>query len=234
MPILDELRERIRAFARGLWGDIPNATSIPSTDDLTYDNSGKRLDATVLYADIDGSTDMVDALADWHAAEYYKAYLHCASQIIKRNGGEIQAYDGDRVMAIYTGDNQADNAVGTALELNFAVRDIINPEFAALYGVTHRPLGHTVGIDSGQMLVIKVGVRALGELAWIGGAANYAAKLTSFDGLDHNYQTRVTEGTYVKLTRGSLYSSGTTMWEGPYIDLKKRRHYRSNWSRTLA
>ncbi len=29
----------------------------------------------------------------------YKAYLHCAAKIISNEGGEITAYDGDRIMA---------------------------------------------------------------------------------------------------------------------------------------
>lgn len=234
MAIKDELTKKIGEFAVDRWGDIPDAYILPTVDDLTFGNSGEHLDVTVLYADISGSTAMVDELHDTRAAEYYKSFLHCASQLIRRNNGEIQAYDGDRVMALYVGDEQADNAVGTALELNYAVGEIINPAFERIYGSTHRKLQFTVGIDSGKVLAIKVGVRAVGELAWIGGAANYAAKLNSFEGLDHDFPIRVTSLTFDKLTHKSLYATdGSMMWQGMYDNLQKRDHYRTNYYRGL-
>lgn len=234
MAIKDDLTEKVGEFARELWGDIPDAYVLPTVNDLTFGNSGKRLNVTVLYADLSGSTAMVDSLSDTRAAEYYKAFLHCASQLIKRNNGEIQAYDGDRVMALYIGENQADDAVGTALELNYAVTEIINPTFQRVYTDSHRKLQFTVGIDNGKVLAIKVGVRTVGELAWIGGAANYAAKLNSFDGLDHDYPIRITSLTFGKLKDKSLYGSdGSLIWDGPYNDLKARTHFRTRFYRGL-
>lgn len=234
MAIKDELTEKVGEFARDRWADIPDAYVLPTVDDLVFGNCGERLNVTVLYADISGSTAMVDELLDTRAAEYYKAFLHCASQLIKRNNGEIQAYDGDRVMALYVGDEQADDAVGTALELNYAVTQIINPTFEHVYGAAHRKLRFTVGIDSERVLAIKVGVRAVGELAWIGGAANYAAKLNSFEGLDHNFPIRVTSQTYDRLTNKCRCTlDGSSIWQGQYDNLKARFHYRTNFYRRL-
>jgi class 3 adenylate cyclase len=234
LAIKDELTAKIGEFARDKWADIPDAYVLPTVNDLTFGNSGERLDVTVLYADISESTSMVDSLTDTRAAEYYKAFLHCASQLIKRNKGEIEAYDGDRVMALYVGDEQADDAVRTALELNYAVIKIINPTFEDVYQQYHRKLKFTVGIDSRKVLAIKVGIRAVGELAWIGAAANYASKLNSFVGLDHDFPIRVTTHAFAKLKNISLYGSdGSSMWEGPFNNLKVCNHYRTKFYRTL-
>ena len=234
MAIKSELTTKVEEFAVEQWGKTPNAYVLPTTDDLTFGNTGERLNVTALYADISASTEMVDKLSSTHAAEYYKAFLHCASQLVKKNNGEIQAYDGDRIMAMYVGENQADDAVGTALELHYAVSEIINPIFERVYQEDHRKLLFTVGIDSGQALAIKVGVRALGEIAWIGGAANYAAKLNSFKGLDHTYPIRVTQQTMAKMTANTIKSAnGSNIWEGPYNNIKARNHYRTNFFRSL-
>jgi class 3 adenylate cyclase len=234
MAIKDDLTAKVNEYAVDRWADIPNAYVLPTTADLSFGNDGERLQVTALYADISASTDMVDELLDTRAAEYYKAFLYCASQLIKRNGGEIQAYDGDRVMALFVGDTQADEAVTAALELHYSVSHIINPIFERVYTTSHRKLGFTVGVDSGQVLAIKVGVRAVGELAWIGGAANYAAKLNSFEGLDHDYPIRVTQQTYNKLTAKCMNTDdGTSIWEGPYKNLSARTHYRTSYWRLL-
>ena len=103
MTFREELDEKVRQFALESWGEVPNGYVVPAPEDLTFGNTGRRLDACVLYADIRGSTKMVDALTDTLAAEYYKAFLHCAAKIVKRNGGDITAYDGDRVMAVFLG-----------------------------------------------------------------------------------------------------------------------------------
>lgn len=233
MTMKEDLTAKVQSLVNTPWNDIPNATVVPDPEDLTYGNTGEHLDATILYADIAGSTTLVDTVDEKLAAEYYSAFLHCASKLISKHGGIIQAYDGDRVMAVYVGESQADDAVGTALELHHVVDEIINPAFQAQYGEKHKQLKFTVGIDSGKCLAIKVGTRGVGEVAWIGAAANYAAKLNSFDGLDHDYPTRVTAETFAKLAQKSLYAGNTLMWQGPYMNVGKRSHYRSSYLRRL-
>ncbi|MFX1679892.1 adenylate/guanylate cyclase domain-containing protein [Mitsuaria sp. CC2] len=234
MTIREDLASWVTSVAVERWPDIPNATAVPSTDTLAFGNDGKRAEVTILYADISGSTKMVDEVADTRAAEYYKAFLHCASALVRRHGGDIQAYDGDRVMGVFIGAGHADNAVGAALELNNCVQDLINPIFARIYS-DHQPIRFTVGIDSGVCLAVKVGVRAVGELAWIGPAANYAAKLNSFPGLDGDFPIRVTAETFQRLTFSSLYGSQNELiWDGPYADFPSRAHYRTLFHRRLA
>lgn len=229
MTLLTDLQEKVAEFAITSWGDIPNARVIPTPSDLTFGNYGERMDVTILYADVHGSTEMVDVLSDMHAAEYYKAFLHCAAKIIKAEQGEIQAYDGDRIMAVFVGDGKTDRAAKVALQINWAVLSIINPKFASVYTTAHRQLKHTVGIDSGTVLIAKTGVRVDSDLVWVGPAANYAAKLNSFNGLDAEYPTRITDRAFAALGRsGSHGASGALMWEGPYTNLK-HSHYRSNY-----
>ena len=87
MTLREELDEKVREFARDRWGEVPDGYAVPAPDDLTFGNTGRRLNACILYADIRGSTKMVDALTDTMAAEYYKAFLHCAAKVIKSVNG---------------------------------------------------------------------------------------------------------------------------------------------------
>ncbi len=90
--------------------------------------------AAVLYADIRNSTKMVDSLEATRAAEYYKAFLHCAAKLVKANEGTITACDGDRVMGVFVGVNQARQAITSAFNITRAVRNIVNPSFLASEG----------------------------------------------------------------------------------------------------
>lgn len=230
MTLIDELTLKVRELARDAWGEIPDGYAVPSADSLTFGNTGVRIDATVLYADIRGSTTMVDELPDTRAAEYYKAFLHCCAKIVKASDGTITAYDGDRLMAIFVGNSQGANAIRAALKISGAVSQIINPQFRALYGAAHRALTHTVGIDCGVLLAAKTGVRVDSDLVWVGPAANYAAKLNSFEGLDGAFSTRATERA-IERAGGLKYFyklvNGTSIWEGPYGHLDCGPHYRT-------
>jgi class 3 adenylate cyclase len=238
MALKDELEARIYSYATSVWPPLPQGRVVPDNDspNLTQGNRGVRLNATVLYADIAGSTTMVDTLSATRAAEYYKAYLDCAAKILKNNGGVITAYDGDRVMAMFMGDAQVKDAVTSALQLNWAVEQLINPIFDDIYKANHLTLRHTVGIDSSEILAAKIGVRLDNDVVWIGPAANYAAKLNSFDGLDSTYPIRITEQALdmLGLATFTRTSTGQSIWEGPYSNLQRGTHYRTDCNMSIA
>src|SRR4051794_27931705 len=99
MGLADDLTSEVGIIFRSQW-DIREGDVVPDTPDIKLGNDGVTLDATVLYADIDGSKKMVDSESAQFAAEVYKSYLLCAARLIKSEGGVITAYDGDRVMAV--------------------------------------------------------------------------------------------------------------------------------------
>ena len=231
MALVDDLTSKVQELARERWEAIREGYVVPSGDSFTFGNTGVHLDATVLYADIRGSTELVDSLPDTRAAEYYKAFLHCAAKVVKAEGGTITAYDGDRLMAIFLGKTQANDAIRAALKISGAVADIINPQFLVFFGEKHCPFTHTVGIDSGKLLTAKIGVRVDSDLVWVGAAANYAAKLNSFDGLDGAYPIRATERAIQRaggLNCFTKRADSTSIWDGPYNNLACGPHFRTN------
>ena len=78
-------------------------TKVPEASDVGLGNDAVTLNGTILYADLDGSTAMVDSRKQHFSAEIYKTYLASTARIIKSEGGAIVSYDGDRVMAVFIG-----------------------------------------------------------------------------------------------------------------------------------
>lgn len=183
MALIDDLKQEVWETYSSRW-EVERAQVIPGADDLRLTNHAKEfVSVTVLYADLDGSTSMVDT-HDWQlCAEVYKAYLRCAARIINAEGGTITAYDGDRIMAVFTGDAKNTSAARAALKLNYAVREVVNPLFSAMYATAAFPIKHSVGIDTSEMRAARIGVRGNNDLVWVGRAANHAAKMASLDGL---------------------------------------------------
>ena len=170
---------------------------VPDPEDLRLGNDAVEFDrATVLYADLQGSTLMVDSEPWWRSAEIYKTFLHCAATIIRDEGGAITSYDGDRVMGIWVGKRQTTPAAIAGLKINFVVQNVINPAFKRRYPDTTLEVRQVVGIDTSAVRAARTGVRGGNDIVWVGRAANYAAKLTS---LNLEERTWVTEDAFNRL-----------------------------------
>jgi class 3 adenylate cyclase len=180
MAFKEELETAVRKVFRDPW-QSRDGRVVPALQDLGLGNDAVKLYATVLYADIADSTKLVDTSYPEFAAEVYRSYLTCAAKIVKANGGIITAYDGDRIMAVFIGDMKNSNSAKTAMQINKAVLDIINPALVAQYPAATYRLKHVIGIDTSPLFVARIGVRNDNDLVWVGRAANHAAKLSSIN-----------------------------------------------------
>jgi class 3 adenylate cyclase len=170
-----DLSAEIKDIFKENWS-VAEGQVIPDPKDLGLSNDAKRFErATVLYADLSGSTVMVDTKSWAKCGEIYKSFLTCSARIIKHCGGTITAYDGDRIMSIFTGSSQTTNAADCALKINWSVKNIINPAFKNQYNEGDYTIKHTAGIDTGELRAARIGIRGQNDLVWIGRAANYAA-----------------------------------------------------------
>ena len=121
MGLKDEIAKESRDIFRVDW-DITDGRVVPSDSSLTLGNKGIRISATILYADLADSTRMVRRSTEKVSAEIYKSFLSATCKVIRANGGEITAFDGDRVMAVFIGDGQNTEAAQTALQINYAIK----------------------------------------------------------------------------------------------------------------
>lgn len=219
------LDDDVKSIFRSAWSET-KGRAVPETKDLGLSNAGRTLSATVLYADIDGSTRLVEEYEAQFAAEVYKAFLMCSTRIIRMNGGEVRSFDGDRVMGVFIGDKKNSMAAKTGLQINYAIREIVQPALESQYRSIDYEIRHTVGIDTSDMLVIRGGIRNNNDLVWVGSAANRAARMTS---LSSNHPTRITDSVLERLNKSLKYcgSSGEIMWTS--ATWHGETIYRSTW-----
>lgn len=230
MTLKEELESTVWEIFHDDHWTIRDGQVVPEPEDLRLGNDGVTLDATVLYADLSGSTRLVDTKKATFAAEVYKTYLACAARIIKNEGGAVTAYDGDRVMAVFINkDNKNTSAVRAAFKINGAVETVIMPALQKEYPQTDYELKHVIGIDTSKLLVSRIGVRNDNDLVWVGRAANYAAKLSN---LSDEVPIRITHSVY-NVMNESVKIGGANkqnMWEErSWTDMNKMTIYRSDW-----
>ena len=225
MALGDDLKAEVRNIFQERWTTASRG-AVPETVDLELRNDAVTVHGAVLYADLDGSTKLVDTKKPQFAAEIYKTYLVCAARIIESEGGAITAYDGDRIMAVYIGKSRHDKAVRSALKINFAVRQVINPAITELYSDSNYAVKQSVGIDSSELFVARTGIRRANDLVWVGRAANHAAKLSARSGP----VSQITVDVYDRLSQSSKEGdTGQSLWSQSVApEIGNRRIYTSD------
>ena len=228
MSLVEDYSEEIRKIFKDTW-TTRDGQKVPESGNVGLGNDAVKLDGAVLYADLDESTNLVDTYKPEFAAEIYKAYLHCAAKVIRSEGGEITAYDGDRIMAVYIGDEKETSAARSALKINYAVTKIINPLLKECYPRANYLVKQVVGIDTSELFVARTGIRGSNDLVWVGRAANYAAKLCS---LPSDYPSGLTAAVYDQLPESLKYANDrNTIWEpATWSDMNGMRIYRSTYT----
>ncbi|WP_199885600.1 hypothetical protein [Streptomyces sp. CB00455] len=168
------------------------------------------------------------------AGKVIRASLRTASTIIKRQGGEIRSYDGDRVMGIFIGNSKNSDVAKVGLQIHYAIDEIVK---SALYAeLPELKSGGfvpemCVGIASGEAFIARAGVRDSSDLVSIGRAPNVAAKLSDIREPGYGYRTYITADVYGWLNEDSKLCKGVDMWNSyrPQIGGEWMTIYRSSY-----
>lgn len=231
MGLEQDLKDRVGAIVRQKWAPR-DGTVVPDPEKVALDGDAVKLDAVVLYADMVGSSALVENYEPVFATEMYKSFLYCAGRIITACHGDITAYDGDRVMAVFLGSSKNTRSAFCALKINHAVTKIINPTVAEYY--KDRPffvakpyaIKHVVGVDASTVHVAKTGIRGANDLVWVGRAANFAARLSA---LRHEgYESFITAEVYNCLQPEAKKFNEKDMWTA--LNFSGRSIYASHWN----
>ena len=228
MKTSQEIMADVREILSTKW-QTREGRKVPEAEDVKLGNDAVKLEGTVLYADLNDSTGLVNGYKDWFAAEIYKSYLVAACHIIRNNNGTITAFDGDRVMAVYIGSTKNSSAAKTALQIGFMVKEI-NAAVKNAYPNTSYQMRQAIGIDTTDLFVARTGIRNSNDLVWVGRSANYAAKLCGL--VDGNYSSFITESVYNILSDETKYGGNPrqSMWEKSYWQEYSIAIYKSNWT----
>lgn len=181
---------------------------VPTTEDVTMKNEAVKLTATYLYTDLRQSTLIAHRYSAENAAKIVRAYLVASCEVIRGKGGKIRSFDGDRVMGIFIGDSQRNNAVEAALGINWACDKVISPRLKTdleAAGLKSWYASHGTGIDHGEAFIVRGGVRDNSDLVSIGRAPNIAAKLSSLSDIP---TIRMTYDVYMALAASNKYVNG--------------------------
>ncbi|MCS6971671.1 MAG: adenylate/guanylate cyclase domain-containing protein, partial [Leptospiraceae bacterium] len=148
---------------------------------------GELKTATVLFSDIRSFTTISEKLNPAEVVAFLNEYLSLMVEVIHQNGGIVDKFIGDAIMAVWgapvSRDNDVENAVAAALGMRQALL-----EFNRKRGGRGKPaIRIGIGINTGEVLAGQIGSENRLEYTVIGDTVNLASRLeglTKFFGAD--------------------------------------------------
>lgn len=133
----------------------------------------ERRTVTVLFADLRDSTARGERLSPGAVVEFLNRYVGAMAESVFANGGMLDKYMGDGVMAIFglvgDGSSGAELAVHAALQMRREI-ERLNADEA-------EPVRYGIGIHTGDVVLGAVGVPRRSDFTAVGDAVNVASRL---------------------------------------------------------
>ncbi|MFN3821777.1 MAG: CHASE2 domain-containing protein, partial [bacterium] len=152
---------------------------------------GERRVMSVLFTDVAGFTTIAERMPPEALVSLLNEYLTEMSRVIVDNGGIIDKYEGDLIMAEFGApiwrEDHAQRACNAALGMHKRLAELY-PRWAE----EKKPLlVSRIGINSGEMLVGNMGSDVVFDYTVMGDAVNLASRL---EGVNKVYGTRIIIG----------------------------------------
>lgn len=180
---------------------------------ITYSLEPQLREVTVLIADMEGYTRNTSALELEAAAELTKGFLDCLTRPVLEQGGTLDRYTGDGLVAFWGAPldcpDQADKAVSAALQMLTEVQRFnAQRQARGLEAVRVR-----IGIENGAALVGDLGTPFRSTYTAVGDCINFASRL---EAAARELPTCLVIGASAqqKLKQHETYSVGTLQLRG--------------------
>lgn len=147
-----------------------------------------------LFTDIRGFTSLCENKSPKDVVDLLNDYLELETEIILNNGGDIDKFVGDEMMAFFAGPKKEYNACKAAMEIRTAMYAQHQKSLAD--GSEYINLG--IGINTGKVVFGSVGSKSRMDFTSIGDTVNLAARL---EGANKAYGSKaiITEAVFEKL-----------------------------------
>ena len=188
----EKLDKRIEKITSTDVEKIVNDEGVPATNQLEDNNKVYQTNATILFIDIRKSTLLTDMSKPQSMVKIYRSFMRTCVDCVRKNDGVTRQFLGDRIMGVFVDKKDddgniicrgVDNALNAARAMQTCIDFSLNKFLKS--NVNNKLIECGIGIDSGSILVTKVGMYGLEndeekenetDCVWVGKVTNYASK----------------------------------------------------------
>jgi adenylate cyclase len=164
---------------------------------------GERKECTVFFSDIRNFTSISELLQPEEVVEFLNLYMTEMVGCVNKNGGIVDKFIGDSIMAVWGAISTTENDTERAVETALMMRDSLS-RFNKNRGSNKKPFIRIgIGINTGPVIAGQIGSEERLEFTVIGDAVNLASRV---EGLNKEFGTDIliTETAYQKVS--NLYN----------------------------
>lgn len=143
--------------------------------------TGSEVTGTVLFTDLQGFTTYSEKKDPKKVIETLNKYFHIITSIVLKNGGMLDKYTGDGIMAIFGAPIERKDHAKAACEIILAFRE---QKVNELIPSENSMIRTRIGINSGDMVVGNLGSEKRMDYTAIGDTVNLSARL---EGVNKSY-----------------------------------------------
>ena len=177
---------------------------------------------SIMFADIRNFSAYCEARPPEEAAAVLHAFFSLATRIVESEGGVIEGFQGDAILAVWNGDpgipvalqdsTHAQRALNTAIKLMDAIQGVLpDPAPAGL-----EPLALGIGVETGPAMAGSLGLASRRTHMVLGRTVTIASRLVAMTA-DLSHPILVGEGLAAQVGAAGLESMGTFLLDGMRI-----------------
>ena len=177
--ITNYLTQNLRIYLRRL-RKIRKGLTMPDLSTLEI-GSARRMDVAILFFDLENFTTTSSKISNEATLFILNNIIPSLTRIIRHWGGTVEKNTGDGIMAILGTETRDPQTIAReAVESAMAIRYIMLEEIKKTLADQQLPiLNFRIGIDMGEVLISRIGIKNMNFITVVGDAANRASKLQS-------------------------------------------------------
>ncbi|MBN1412278.1 MAG: HAMP domain-containing protein [Spirochaetales bacterium] len=165
------LGQTVNSMAKGLHErfELSKFVSSKTIQSLTSEEKGKKVAMTILFSDIRGFTSYSAKRDAEEVVDSLNRILNIQTEIIHKNGGDVDKYVGDEIVSIFTDENSAVSACRAALDIQKEIEENSSLKYDNLH------VG--IGIHNGEVILGMIGSEKRADFTIIGDNVNVTSRL---------------------------------------------------------
>ena len=165
---------------------------------------GERRELSIYFSDLAGFSSISEHLSPEELTRLLNEYLSAMTDIILEEGGTIDKYEGDAIIAFWNAPQEQPDHAARALRAAVRCQETLAAKRAHFRKTAGRDMTMRIGLNTGPAVVGNMGSRSRFDYTMLGDAVNLASRL---EGANKVYGTGIMASEAVFKAAGAVFAN---------------------------